>query len=376
MDKKPTLIAYTHAPATSPGVQGLHIMLFRLLEALEQEHDIYVLCRNEGCYDFYMKRFAAQHPNMKILPVPDNMDGQRYQLGLVEMMIDEKVGHIDKALWFWPGMSIVTPEARLKEVYDGLVDKSLAGKSISINDAVDGSVVQEAEMLYVVIKHNPKFIYRVGDYTEPHIERIINYPMKLLSYYPNEQLGHQKIHDSELLHFIDPIEDAPKTYDFIFGYTVEIPERAYLSDFCFSHIKQNDKFKLYVKDKHFSKYSPINTQLPSDEYFDKLRYAKFSLIAPSTDPTEVSVNRVYEDIARKCVPIFMKDVQYWKAFDDEVNELIRDNLVYDEDKFPFLNDFIATLDYEKLVNRFLDCKMIKQFHDKDWLYRKISEECS
>ena len=372
---KPKLVAYTHAPI-SPGIQGLHIMLFRLLEVLKQEHDVFVLCRSQECYDFYQQRFASQYPDIHVLPVPKNHDRTKYTFGVLEDMLDYEVGKVDKALWFWPGMKIATPEALLKDVYDGLCQGKYNEKTVDFEKEADIPVVQQAEMLYSVIKHSPKFIYRVGDYTEPHIHEITNYPMKLLSYYPNKELGHTKIHDSELLHFIDPIPEAEKLYDFVFGYTVEIPERAYLSDFCFGHIHQNDKFKLFVKDKHFSKWAPINTQLSSDEYFDKLRYAKFSLIAPSTDPTELSLNRVYEDMTRRCVPIFMKNVQYWKGFDAEVNEFIKQNLVYDEEKFPVFNDFIATLDYEKLIERLLSFDMFKKFRDKSWLYAKILEECA
>jgi hypothetical protein len=33
------------------------------------------------------------------------------------------------------------------------------------------------------------------------------------------------------------------------------------------------------------------------------------------------------------------------AFDDEINHFIKENLVYDEDKFSTINKFISTLDY-------------------------------
>lgn len=381
---KPNLIAYTHAPATSPGVQGLHIMLFKALEAFSREYNVFVLCRNRETYEFYQQRFLPTQPEINLIPVPDNLklkdsdlpfDQNLYEFGLMEDTIDKAVeGRIDKVFWFWPGMKIVTPESRIKEVYDGLSDGRFQHRTIAVNDVIDGSVVQQAEMLYSVIKYKPRFIYRVGDYTEPHIEKLINYPMKLVSYYPNTKLGHQKIHDAEWFHFSDFPVPAEKIYDFIFGYTVEIPERAYLSDFCFEHIKQNDKVKLYVKDKHFSKHSPINTQLKSDEYFDKLRYAKFSLIAPSTDFTELSLNRVYEDLVRRCVPIFMRTVQYWMAFDDEINHFIKENLVYNEDIYPTLNEFIETLDYEKLLSQFFEFDQIKKLQDRGWLYNMLIAE--
>lgn len=371
---KKNLITYTHAPATSPGVQGLHIMLFKILECFERDYNIFVLCRTKECYNYYKSTFGINARHITLIDVPDNMTDSEYTFGLMEENIRKKVDHIDKVFWFWPGMKIVTPEERIKEVYDGLCSNELIGKTISIKDRIDGSVVQQAEMLYTILKDRPRFIYRVGDYTEPHIENIIDYPMRLVSYYPSKERGHEKIHDAEWLHFSDKIPQAPKLYDFIFGYTVEIPERAYLSDFCFTHIKQNDKFKLYVKDKHFSKYAPINTQLESDKYFNMLRYAKFSLIAPSTDPDEVSVNRVYEDIARRCIPIFMKTVKYWKAFDEEMNEFIKNNLVYDEDIYPCFNDFIASLNYEKLYADLMECKLLKSFQNREYLYNMILEE--
>ena len=72
----------------------------------------------------------------------------------------------------------------------------------------------------------------------------------------------------------------------------------------------------------------------------------------------------------------MKSVQYWKGFDAEVNEFIKQNLVYDEEKFPVFNDFIATLDYEKLIERLLSFDMFKKFRDKSWMYAKILGECA
>lgn len=260
MNTKPNLIAYTHAPC-SPGIKGLHIMLFKLLQCLEAEYNIYVLCRSRECYDYYNEVFKPIHPNMTIIEPVLNQIDCIYRVGLIDERINATVnGKIDKVLWFWPGMSSVTPEELIGDVYNKLVSEEyVSDMLIELEKESDGVVVQQAEMLYSVIKHKPHFVYRVGDYTEPHIERVIDYPMTLLSYYPNESMTHSKIHDSELLHFSEPIEDAEKIYDFIFGYTVEIPERAYLSEFCFEHIKQNDKVKLFVKDKHFSKYAPINT---------------------------------------------------------------------------------------------------------------------
>lgn len=372
---KKNLIAYIHAPCTSPNVQGLHMMLFKTLEAFSQKYNIFVLCRNKQTYSFYSEHYLPIYSFASLVDVPDNLSGNVYQLGLVEKEIDKATnGKIDKVFWFFPGLKSVVPEERIAEIYSGLCDGTLTDASVIVKSQNDADVVQQAEMLYSVTKHKPSFIYRVGDYTEPHIEKVINCPMKLLSFYPNKKYNHQKIHDTEWFHFSEQLQPKEKCYDFVFGYTVEIPERAYLSDFCMKHVDQNDKVKLFVKDKHYSKYSPIDTQLPTDQYFKLIEQSKFSLIAPSTDATELSLNRVYEDISRRCLPIFMRSVQYWMAFDDEINHFIKENLVYDEDKFSTINKFISTLDYSSLLNQLLSFKQIKSLMDKDMLLKTLLKE--
>lgn len=374
MSKK-NLIAYIHAPCTSPNVQGLHMMLFKTLEAFSKKYNIFVLCRNKQTYQFYSEHYLQSQPYIKLVDVPVNVIGNSYQLGMVESEIDRAVdGKIDKVFWFFPGLKSVVPEERLREIYSGLCNGTLTGTTIKVKSQNDADVVQQAEMLYSVVKHKPSFIYRVGDYTEPHIENIVSYPMKLLSFYPSRKYHHQKIHDTEWFHFSEPLAQKEKLYDFVFGYTVEIPERAYLSDFCMKHVNQNEKVKLFVKDKHYSKYAPIDTQLPTDEYFKLIEQSKFSLIAPSTDATELSLNRVYEDISRRCLPIFMRSVQYWMAFDEELCHFIKENLVYDEDKFPTINAFISTLDYDKLLAQLFEFSQIKTLMNRELLLETLLKE--
>lgn len=375
-DKMKNLIAYCHAPV-SLNIHGVHMMFFDVLDVLAKKFNIYVLSRSKDTYDYYKNELAKRCKNkITLIRAAENSVGENYQFGLIKDEIDKSIdGKIDSAFWFSSGLINVTPEDVIKDVYDRLSNGEIRHGMTKAYRRGLHPVVQEAEMLYEVLKHKPKFNYRVVDYTEPHIEKITGYPMKLLCFYDDKSRGHHKIHDGEHMHFCsNKIKHAEKIYDFVFGYTVEIPERAYLSDFCMTKVVQNDKFKLFVKDKYYSKYSPIDTQLPSEEYFDKLRYAKFSLIAPSTDPNEVSLYRIYEDISRRCIPIFMKTVKYWKVFDYELCAFIRDNLVFDEHKYKTINDFIGTLDYDKLIDELMNCKMIKSFYDKDLIEQKLLDE--
>ena len=105
-----------------------------------------------------------------------------------------------------------------------------------------------------------------------------------------------------------------------------------------------------------------------------MRHAKFSLIAPSTNPTELSLYRVYDDLAARCIPLFMKNVQYWKGFDADMIQFIQKHLIYDEETFPSLNDFIATLDYDKLFEEIMNLESMKKICNKEWIYTKILEE--
>lgn len=378
IDKKPNLVCYCHAPV-SPNVQGLHLSLFRLIDAFKIEYNVHVVSRSLECYEFYQKRFKSLYPDVNFVSVPNNVSENIYTVGLLEDVIDREVGRVDYAFWFSAGLVSVTPEKMMKYAYtdikNGFFKDPENGSKILLQNNQDGPVIYEAELLHSVLKHNPVFNYRVVDYTEPHIHEITGYPMKLLSFYPNKDLGHIKFHDTEMLHFTQTHTGShDKTTEFIFGYTVEIPERAYLSDFCFEHIKTNDQFKLYVKDKYFSKYSPINTALSTDEYFEALKHTKFTFNAPSTDPNEVSMYRIYEALARRCIPIFMKTVQYKKAFDDEVNSIIEQYLIYDEDKYPVFNDFVATLDYDMLIEKLLNCRMFVECMDSEKMTKLVLEE--
>ena len=185
INKKQNLVCYCHAPV-SPNVQGLHLSLFRLIEAFKKEYNVYVISRSLECYEFYMRRFKNEHPEINFVSVPNNISDNIYSIGILEQIIDNEIGHIDSAFWFSSGMSSVTSEKLMKNIYDDLKTKKLNHNSkIVIQNQVDSPVLYEAELLYSILKYNPVFNYRVVDYTEVPIHKITGYPMKLLCFYPN-----------------------------------------------------------------------------------------------------------------------------------------------------------------------------------------------
>ena len=263
---------------------------------------------------------------MKIIDAPDNIDSNgKYVVGLLDEKINKVVGgQVDKVFIFSAGMSAVTPEKLIADSYRKLSTGEIkSGDKLDLKKDIEQPTFYEAELLWSLFKHSPKFYHRMVDYTEPYLNRATGYPAKILSYYATPSLGHNKFHDSELFFVSDLKEPVEKTLDFLFAFSVEIPERAYMTEFAKAHIEENEKFRLCIKDKYYSKYSPIDTTMQSDKYYDLLRYAKFSLVAPSTNPTELSLYRVYDDLAARCIPLFMKNVQYWKGFEDDVNEFIK-----------------------------------------------------
>ena len=368
---KQNIVCYSHPPIS------------HLINVFKTQYNVFVVSRSKECYDMYMERFAPIHPEVNFIDFPENAYDKQtstYVYGRLRDRIEACTGgQIDKAFVFSAGMTIVTPEEYIKDFYNlienGKSEHDFGGpyKSFYIPEE-EMPIMYETEFLHTMIKHKPKFFHRVVDYTEPHIDRATGYPMKLLSYYATPSLKHNKFHDSELFYISDMKEPVEKNLDFLFGFTVEVPERAYMTEFAFQHITQNNKVKLCIKDKYYSKYAPINTSMRSDQYYDLLRHAKFSLIAPSTNPTELSLYRVYDDLAARCIPLFMKNVQYWKGFEDDMNQFIKENLIYDEDKWPSLNEFINSLDYVDLYNKIVNLESMKRNADKDWIYSKILEE--
>lgn len=378
MYKKEKLVCYCQPPI-SKGVQFIHAEMFNIINVLKTKFDVYVVARSRECYEWYLERFGCKHDDITFIEIPKNLNSSIYTCGLLDNIINNTINHIDRVFIFSAGMEIVTPFNKLQYVYNNFKNNIYTyNEKIDLaKEHIDAAIYHEAEFLWSIIKHSPKIYNRVVDYTEVDIEKCTGYPMKKFFYYTTPELekeGFHKIHDSELF-FLEGYNDTyEKTLDFMYGWTVEIPERAYLSDFCFSHITQTDKVKLFCKDKYFSKYAPITTQLDSDEYYKVVASAKFSFIAPSTTPQNVPVFRIYEDLSMKTIPIFMKTVQYYKAFEKDLCEFISKNLIYDEDIEPDFNKFLYSLNYNELWDGLMSCKSLKQCLNKNYIYSKILEE--
>lgn len=143
-----------------------------------------------------------------------------------------------------------------------------------------------------------------------------------------------------------------------------VASRQYLSDFVQDRIVETDKVKIHCQDK-FWRTGKRDDLIPVAEYYEEQARAKFTLAPPATVITEVSTERIYDALVRDCFPIFMKSTNYRKVFKEDFCEFIDKWLVYDEEKFPTINSFIASLDYNKIMADFKNVKSIQELYSID-----------
>lgn len=219
-----------------------------------------------------------------------------------------------------------------------------------------------------------KMYCKVTDYNEPDMHEIYD-RATMMGLYNDTNRGYKKIHDTEYCNFKNGLYDENKTQDFVFGYTVTFAARKYLSIFVRKHITENDQYKLFLKDNYWPD-TKRNNLIPHDEYNNELLKSRYTLIAPSTVVTEFSLERFNEAIVRRCLPIFMEEVKYDVAFDNdkELCKFIKDNLTFDSAKYTSIKDFIDDRDYSDLCNKFYSLKYIKKHIDPKELERNLIEE--
>lgn len=187
----------------------------------------------------------------------------------------------------------------------------------------------------------------------------------MLGFYDeSDKGGYKHSYNVEYDKFTQHIEKLPKTLDFTFGYLLNVDKRKYLGEFVQDHIVENDKVKIHCQDK-FWRGGKRDDLIPVSEYYEEQARAKFTLAPPATVITEISTERIYDAIVRDCFPIFMKITDYRKVFKEDFCKFIDKWLVYDEDKFATVNDFIKTLDYDKILTDFKKVKSIQELYKID-----------
>lgn len=149
--------------------------MFHLINVFKTAYNVFVVSRSQECYDFYQKRFAPLHPEVNFIKVPKNYDEEGwYTAGLLDDEIEAATdGKIDKVFIFSAGMTAVTPQDLMTHYYGMMESGSFVhGNTIQLKKDIEFPTFYEAEFLFSVLKHNPKFYHRVVDYTEPHLDEV------------------------------------------------------------------------------------------------------------------------------------------------------------------------------------------------------------
>ena len=153
-----------------------------------------------------------------------------------------------------------------------------------------------------------------------------------------------KRNDNFLKSFIQNGKAGEKIFDFTFGYTVLTKSR---SDFDIDYLinkftENNLKSNFYIKDK----FKDIDTFITKDEYLEKIKQSKFTLIIPSYDKNTFSIFRYQESIMNGCIPLILDSCyldEVKKDFYIPINIICNINNIIDTIKNIDYNDTILKL---------------------------------
>jgi hypothetical protein len=158
--------------------------------------------------------------------------------------------------------------------------------------------------------------------------------------YNSEKIDFKR-NDNFLKSFIKNGKSGEKNFDFTFGYTVLTKSR---SDFDIEYLmntaKENNlNCNFYIKDK----FKDIDSFITKDEYLEKIKESKYTLIIPSYDKRTFSIFRYQESIMNGCIPLIL-DTCY---LDEVKNDFyIPINIICNIDN---ISEKIRDINYEETI---------------------------
>lgn len=342
------------------------LTLFKMLKIVDSQYDIVLIAKNKK-QQKYFKENLVDLPNIKhvllenITYFENDKKDFYYDCNAVKNQLAEKVGKCD-IFYIFSSIGMI-PTKLVTSFYKDLTTKSRIKVTFHSNVGYIYSV-DLVRSIQEVFK--PKVFSQINDYNEPNLDKLFNgYPVQMLGFYDEfDKGGYKHSYNVEYDKFTQLPEKLEKTLDFTFGYLMMVNNRKYLSDFVQKYIVENDKVKIHCQDK-FWKGGKRDDLIPVAEYYHEQQLAKYTLAPPATAISEVSTERIYDALVRDCLPIFMKCTNFRKVFKDDFCEFIEKNLVFDEDKYSSLNDFIDSLDYEKLIVDFRKVQSIQDLYNID-----------
>lgn len=162
-----------------------------------------------------------------------------------------------------------------------------------------------------------------------------------------------------------------KDIDFVFGLTILTENRLFMQGklaFMEKTIEESKiRSEIYLKDK----FKNVDNFVPYNQYIERLKHAKFTLMIPSYDNNEFSSGRFFEALACDCLPLISKNVYSYaidKAFEmyPRLLDITMKYLRLDDDD---VVSKIKSTRYEDVLKEIKECPDYKKLCDIEF-YKK------
>ena len=214
----------------------------------------------------------------------------------------------------------------------------------------------------LIDEFSPSEIWHIEiDPLEIDFSKILDAQVKRFGLYETDDKACLGLYENYLFRNYVSLASA-KSNLFVFGYVASNQNRKYLSDFVQRQMN-GDGFELFFRDKFAQEKDNLLSQ---SEYYDELKKAKFSFIAPSNDVESFSLIRLFECLAFDVVPIVWQKCETKEAkrqYEDLFGFIEDNGLVFDENKGKSLSEFIEELDYFELIEGLKNTKSVRRLID-------------
>ncbi len=362
-DRK-TFVAYSPMPVNKVTPRCFNTM-FKMLRIVGTKYNVVLIAKNKKQLKYYKESIGDSVKNIEYVLFGActhyENDGKDfyYDSDALQKQMKSKLKSCD-VFYMFSSIGMI-PKSLLNGSYRDLKAKD----KIKVTFHSNVGTIFTVDLARIIINEfKPRFFSQINDYNEPNIDGFFDgYPVTMLGFYDeSDKGGYKHSYNVEYDKFTQLPEKLPKTIDFTFGYLMMVASRKYLSDFVQDKIVETDKVKIHCQDK-FWRGGKRDDLIPVAEYYEEQARSKFTLAPPATVITEISTERIYDALVRDCFPIFMKITDYRKVFKEDFCKFIDKWLVFDEDKFATINDFIKTLDYDKILADFKKVKSIQDLYN-------------
>lgn len=213
-------------------------------------------------------------------------------------------------------------------------------------------------------KYGLQIKHMIVDYREPRLDAIFT---NVITFGCYEDRAHEiyNLFLYENYLFRKGVIDKEKHHKFVFGYTITYKERKYLSGIISNGIREGRNYALFARDR-FWKGVGRDDAIDQIQYYKMIEQAKFSLVVPANNPHEFSMQRFWECLSRKCIPLLLDRNNVENAFYHykDVLEYYKTHKLFWHPDQGSLNDLTNSLNYDILIDEIYNLSSMKMLTNK------------